>query len=164
MMKKKQKGQSTLEFALFIPVVIIFVFTFLEVGLYFMVQQKITALAREAGYRAFKYCQTSPSLESCVEGVLAEVVEEAERTISEFDTRGQVLISAYSWAGAASRDVCEASSGVCASDTHFDSSNLNMAEGVAPVFVGEIIYDYTPFFEGISGTILPDEIHDYAAF
>lgn len=94
--KKYTRGQSTVEFALLLPVFLLFLFGLIEIGFVIAAQQITTYAARE-GARAGALTNDNNQILSAIDSAVAFIDQTGERTIVEIipnsgRTRGDQLL------------------------------------------------------------------------
>ncbi len=158
--RSKVSGQSAIEFAFIVPLLLGLILAAFEFSQMFIQSQKVSSLSREAANAVFRDCSSLPNdqLQRCVDGVhgvtgvpdangvLDDINLGAGKLLAGFNTRGEVLVSIYKWDASASPNVVLAYPAAANPHSHINVNNVDQglltSQGV--LVVGEILYQYMP--------------------
>ena len=146
------KGQSFVEFTIFVPVFLICMYAAIEFGLLYIQAQKAANLAREITYGAYRDCtdKDPAALSTCLDGISANVRSNMGNMLSNFDQNGEFILGIYDNAlpgGVLRRYYWNRNPYPQSRNSNFTSKYtagdpvLMAAEG--RVTIGEIFYQYT---------------------
>ncbi len=140
------KGQSALELAVTLPVMIFLLFVTLEWGQIFVKHLRISTLCREAALVANHECKdfqqdanaetNSNTAITCLNRVRDEMIVRAKTVLPNFEGRGDILLSLYG-------DVQAVTPGNGNFTTHYNSAALDplMLQKLGTVAVSEVFYN-----------------------
>ncbi len=141
------RGQSFIEFAVFIPILMICLFVSVEFGMAYTQAQKVTNLSREIAYAAYRDCAdatTAPNnvLTNCLSAKLNDVQSTISNTmLPNFSQRGTLILSVYDSVG--SKTVSNPANPPAAHATKFTAGDATLMSYDGRVIIGEVFYDYT---------------------
>jgi hypothetical protein len=166
-----QWGQAIIELMIFLPLTVIFALSLVEVGMIFNTSQRVTNLSREAANTALRLCgeEDLANLENCLRDTALPILinSTAPETFRDFPTRGQIMISAYSWdqdTGALTGRGCVSGGKSSNCDSRFNESLIaTLDKSLRLVFVGECLFDYQSLMN-LNFFTIPWAIYDYTVF
>ncbi len=98
---KNSRGQSAIEFAVFIPIVLFILYAVTDLSLMFIDYQKISSLCAQTAEIAYTKCngKTSTDLSTCLTEACQEVAASADKLFPNFSlgtaTNGKIIASYY---------------------------------------------------------------------
>ena len=158
--RKKNSGQSAIEFALVMPILLVFILAVLECSAMFVEAQRASALSREIANAVFRDCGNlndsagNPQLTNCVDSIVNPVGGAAAKLLPDFNARGKIIASLYKGkvgnqgslqfkpAGLAAQKT----SGLANFNSRYDISNIDLAilNNQKLLSFGEVFYQYKP--------------------
>lgn len=154
---RKSKGQALVEFALVMPVLLIYLLGAAEFSNMFMTALRVSNLSREAANIAFRDCsyysiplgtsteerdEAQQRLLTCMNEARDRINAYTNSLLGNFNSKGTVILSLYNTADNISSVV---KGGSAAANSRYSIGSFSSLQTNHPIIAaGEVFYQYTP--------------------